>query len=272
MDASPVTPSGEETKQNFFSGSVPRNYDTCLGPILFTPYAIDLVARIRSGASKVLELAAGTGRVTTQLARALPSAAITATDISDDMMAIAKEAVNAPNITWQNVNMADIPFAESSFDAVVCQFGLMFVPDRAKALKEMYRVLAPGGQLLLNTWGSLALNPIMEASFTFFESAFGQQPFQKGFEPFSLPDAAVVRQWMHEAGFNNVRCFEVHKTVQLPSAADAAKAFMMTWPPVMQNPGMFDHWHTQLTAEMQEKGGNKPFTSPLLALVFDGEK
>ncbi|HWB25989.1 MAG TPA: class I SAM-dependent methyltransferase [Chitinophagaceae bacterium] len=272
METSVNTTAQQEDKQNFFSGSVPRNYDTYLGPILFTPYAIDLVARIRPGAVKVLELAAGTGRVTTQLVQALPAAAITVTDISDDMMAIAKEAVNTPNITWQNVNMADIPFAESTFDAVVCQFGLMFVPDRAKALKEMYRVLAPGGQLLLSTWGSLAQNPVMEASFTFFESAFGQQPFQKGFEPFSLADAAVVQQWMHEAGFNNARCFEVHKTVQLPSAADAAKAFMMTWPPVMQNPGMFAPWHTQLTAGLQEKGGDNPFVSPLLALVFEGEK
>lgn len=144
-----------------FVGSVPEKYERYLGPYLFEPYAKDLVARIRhADVRTALEIACGTGRVTSHLRKVLlPGARLAATDLNADMIAIARQAVPAKDIEWAVADVLELPFEDGHFDLVVCQFGLMFVPDKARALSEMYRVLKPGGQILLNTWDKLENNP-----------------------------------------------------------------------------------------------------------------
>ena len=264
---------GDGTLQNFFTGSVPRNYETYMGLVMFTPYAMDIVERIKiHGTVKVLELAAGTGRVTRHLVESLPDAEIIATDISEDMMAVAKETIHTNNLSWQNVNMMEIPFADESFDLIICQFGLMFVPDKKKALEEMYRVLKTGGQLLFNTWGNIEENPMWQISFQLFAKTFGEQPMPKELGPFGLPNAEAVKELLLQANFFDFTATEVRKTSEIESASLAAKSFLMTSPVLAQKPEMFPEMHKILEAELSEKLGDNPLHCPLLALVFEATK
>ena len=122
-----------------FTGAIPEVYDRCLGPTLFEPFAEALAARFRGFRGQILETAAGTGRVTRRLAEAAPEAAIVATDLNEPMLARAAGMVQAPNVKWRVADAQDLPFADDSFDAMVCQFGVMFYPDKAKGYAEARR-------------------------------------------------------------------------------------------------------------------------------------
>ena len=135
---------------SLFTGSVPALYDRCLGPLLFVPYARDIAARaalLRPG--RVLETAAGTGIVTEALAAALPDAEIVATDLNQAMLDIAGARGLPARVNFQAADAQALPFPDSSFDLVVCQFGAMFFPDRVGAYGEARRVLRPGGRVEL---------------------------------------------------------------------------------------------------------------------------
>jgi SAM-dependent methyltransferase len=123
-----------------FTGSIPELYERCLGPMFFAPYGEDIAARARAaGGSRVLEIAAGTGIVTRALAAGLPEAAIEATDLNDAMVAFAATRGTLPNVRWSTADALALPFADDSFDLAVCQFGVMFFPDRGQALREARR-------------------------------------------------------------------------------------------------------------------------------------
>src|SRR5262245_8797433 len=145
-----------------FTGSIPVLYDSYLVPLIFEPYAQDLAARLARRATppqRVLEIAAGTGVVTRALAAALPaSVEIVATDLHPAMLAQAANAGTARPVTWRPADAMALPFGDQEFDAVVCQFGVMFFPDKAKAFAEARRVLRPGGVLLFNVWDRLDTN------------------------------------------------------------------------------------------------------------------
>lgn len=134
--------------------SMPEIYDRCLGPALFAPYARRL-ARIAAAHAPhtVLEVAAGTGIVTAELVRALSRAQITATDLNPAMVAWAEQRVSGPQ--WLPADAQCLDFADASFDMIVCQFGVMFFPDKPKAFGEFARVLRPGGTLLFTVWDSV---------------------------------------------------------------------------------------------------------------------
>ena len=114
-----------------FTGSIPALYDKYLGPMIFQPYADDLAQRLsglREGA--VLELAAGTGIVTQVLIKALPATvSLVATDLNQAMIDVAAVKDKTSRVSWQQVDAQMLPFPDASFDAVACQFGVMFFPD-----------------------------------------------------------------------------------------------------------------------------------------------
>jgi ubiquinone/menaquinone biosynthesis C-methylase UbiE len=134
-----------------FGGSVPAIYRHYLVPLIFQPYAADLAARVRSrGPARILEIAAGTGVVTRALSLALgPKAAIIASDLNQAMLDEAAAQGPLPSVEWRQADALHLPFPDTSFEAVVCQFGVMFFPDKATAFSEAYRVLRPGGFLFL---------------------------------------------------------------------------------------------------------------------------
>ncbi len=157
------------TQNAAFVGSIPENYDRYLGPVLFDPYAADLVSRLNVSAdASVLELACGTGIVTRRLRDRLGSEVrLIATDLNDAMLSYAARKFKPEDaIEWKQADAADLPFADQSFDAVVCQFGLMFVPDKERALSETYRVLKPGGTFLFNVWDAIEYNELAHIAHT----------------------------------------------------------------------------------------------------------
>ena len=148
-----------------FVGSIPDLYDRNVGPLMMVPYAGDIAARLSDMATgRLLEVAAGTGIVTAALALALPRAHLVATDLNQPMLDHAATKPELRGVEFRQADALALPFDDQSFDAVVCQFGVMFFPDRVAAFREAYRVLKPGGQFVFNVWESVAKNPIVVAT------------------------------------------------------------------------------------------------------------
>ncbi|HMA96181.1 MAG TPA: class I SAM-dependent methyltransferase [Polyangiaceae bacterium] len=146
--------------RNLFTDDVAKSYDSTMVPIFFEPYAHDLAARVQALApDAVLEVACGTGVVTRALASQLPATcAITATDLSEAMVARAERVGTSRSVHWAQANVIALPYENASFDVVLCQFGVMFFPDRIAAYREIGRVLRPGGTFLFSTWNTIEHN------------------------------------------------------------------------------------------------------------------
>ncbi|AUT70471.1 class I SAM-dependent methyltransferase [Paraburkholderia hospita] len=143
-----------------FTGSIPEIYERYLVPMIFEPYARDLASRAASvQPSRVLEIAAGTGVVTRAMADALSEhVEIVATDLNQAMLDCAATLGTYRPVTWQQADAMHLPFDDASFDLIVCQFGAMFFPDKARAFAEARRVLRSGGVLLFNVWDRIEEN------------------------------------------------------------------------------------------------------------------
>ncbi len=208
-----------------FVGSIPENYDRYLGPALFEPYAADLVERIKvpDGAS-VLELACGTGIVTRRLRDHLPPGVkLVATDLNEAMMAYAARKFRPGEaIEWKQADAANLPFDDQSFDVVVCQFGLMFVPDKARAVREAYRVLKPGGTFLFSVWDAIEQNDLCHIAHTTISTFFEDDPPNFYEVPFCMHDPEVILSFLTAAGFNDSQVSLVTLPCISPSAVEAA--------------------------------------------------
>jgi ubiquinone/menaquinone biosynthesis C-methylase UbiE len=161
-----------------FSGSIPELYDGYLVPLIFEPYAADLARRLASRSpARVLEIAAGTGVVTRHLASVLPeSTSIVATDLNQPMLDRAAAVGTRRPVQWRQADAMQLPFADGMFDAVACQFGVMFFPDKAKAFAEARRVLRPGGVLIFNVWDRIEENEFADTITTALGSVFPANP------------------------------------------------------------------------------------------------
>lgn len=161
-----------------FAGSIPKLYDTYLVPLIFEPYAADLVNRLRARPlSRVLEIAAGTGVVTRVLASALPeSATIVATDLNQAMLDQASTVGTKRAVEWRQADAMQLPFQNATFDAVVCQFGVMFFPEKPKAFSEAHRVLRRGGVFIFNVWDRIEENEFADTVTVELESVFPKDP------------------------------------------------------------------------------------------------
>ena len=161
-----------------FAGSVPKIYDTYLVPLIFQPYANELANRLRARPlQRVLEIAAGTGVVTRALAEKLqPQVSIVATDLNQAMIGQAMEIGTMRPVEWRQADAMNLLFPDAVFDAVVCQFGVMFFPDRAKAFAEARRVLKPKGLLIFNVWDQISENEFADTVTTALASLFPLDP------------------------------------------------------------------------------------------------
>lgn len=161
-----------------FAGSVPKLYEEYLVPLIFEPYARDLADRLRSRKlSRVLEIAAGTGVVTRHLASTLPeSVSIVSTDLNQPMLDTAARIGTTRSVEWRQADAMQLPFGEGEFDAVVCQFGAMFFPDKSEAFSQARRVLKPEGVLLFNVWDRIEENEFADVVTTALASRFPDDP------------------------------------------------------------------------------------------------
>jgi ubiquinone/menaquinone biosynthesis C-methylase UbiE len=208
-----------------FVGSIPEHYDRFLGPRIFCDFADDLAARVAGLQPKsVLELAAGTGIVTRRLRDVLPDdCALTATDLNPPMLEMAQSKSQADeNIRFEPADATALPHSDSSFDTVVCQFGVMFFPDKQRSYQEALRVLNPGGRYILNVWGSWKNNPFAQIVHETVSEFFPDDP--PGFYkvPFSYHDGGIIEEALSQAGFSQVEAQPVHVTSEIPSAVEFA--------------------------------------------------
>ena len=195
---------GKHSTDKVFAGSIPELYDTYLVPLIFEPYAIDIANRLASmHPRRVLEIAAGTGVVTRAIVAALPGdAAIFATDLSQPMLDRAGAVGTDRPIEWRQADAMKLPYRDGSFDAVVCQFGVMFFPDKTKAFVEARRVLAPGGTLLFNVWDRIEENEFADCVTTALAQLFPADPPNfLARMPHGYHDREIIERDLELAGF-----------------------------------------------------------------------
>ena len=257
-----------------FAGSIPENYDRYLGPVLFEPYARDLARRlvVKDGA-RVLEIACGTGIVTRHLLDRLPpSARLVATDLNEPMLDHARQRLPAAKrIEWRQADACALPFASSSFDALVCQFGLMFVPDKAAAFRETCRVLAPGGDFLFSVWDSLERNRFARIAHDTLTRFFPVDPPTFYQVPFSLHQRDVLQALLSENGFTAARIEEVALEGQSPTAHELATGLIEGNPVgagIRERGGVTAGTVIEtVAAALAREFGDRPARVPLRALV-----
>ena len=187
-----------------FTGSIARLYETCLVPLIFEPYAADLARRMRSmRPARILETAAGTGVLTRAMASAIDrEASIVATDLNQAMLDEAAAIDAGRPVEWRQADAMALPFEAGSFDAVACQFGAMFFPDKASAFGEVRRVLRPGGTFIFNVWDRIAENQFADIVTAAMASVFPEDP-PRFLErtPHGYHDLRAIERDLADAGF-----------------------------------------------------------------------
>src|SRR3954471_2536855 len=187
-----------------FAGSIPTLYDTHLVPLIFAPYAPDLLNRLATrSVSRVLEIAAGTGVVTRVLAAERPAdVSIVATDLNQAMLDRAAAVGTQRAVEWRQADAMKLPFADATFDAVVCQFGVMFFPDKAAAFSEARRVLRPGGVFIFNAWDRIEENEFADAVTAALAAVFPADPPRfLARTPHGYHDRGIIARDLAAAGF-----------------------------------------------------------------------
>jgi len=202
-----------------FTGSIPKLYETYLVPLIFEPYAADLVERLASRSlTRVLEIAAGTGVVTRKLASVLPgNVSIIATDLNQPMLDMASAIGTKRPVELRQADAMQLPFGDGTFDAVVCQFGVMFFPDKAKAFSEARRVLRSGGVFIFNVWDRIKENEFADTVTTALESLFPTDPPRfMARTPHGYYDRPTIERDLASGGFT--------KSAQIATVAARSRA------------------------------------------------
>src|SRR5215813_12419393 len=261
-----------------FQGAIPKNYDRYLGPVMFEPFARDIARRLLDRKiQSLLEIACGTGIVTRQLRDTVPlRVPIIATDLNPDMFEFAKRKFkDGENVYWQQADACALPFADGAFDAVVCQFGLMFVPEKDVAVRESYRVLSRSGLLLFNVWDSFQGNPFAEIAHATIRSFFKSDPPKFYDIPFSLYDLNFVRELLRRAGFEQIESFVESKPCRANSAKDFATGLIRGNPVAAEatergvDP---DDLIAAVANRIAERFGDAPVESTMRAIVWHATK
>ncbi len=258
-----------------YIGTIPQHYHHGIGPFLFEPFAQHIAERIGTRAPKVvLETACGTGIVTRRLREALPrDALLVASDLNEPMLAVARQTVGAAaDVAWARANMCDLQFGDAGFDAVVCQFGLMFVPDKLAAVREARRVLKPGGSFLVTTWAPLDRNPIVDLAHRTLGAVFPEDPPQYlARAPFGHGDPDALADLLVAGGFHDVVVDVVEKAAVAPSARELALGLIKGYPLVdeikLRGEARLPEAVAAVAQAISQQFGDAPVRARITALV-----
>jgi SAM-dependent methyltransferase len=259
-----------------FTGSIPTFYDQGLGPIFFAEFADDIARRVAASApTRVLELAAGTGIVTRRVRDLLPQEAqLIATDLNSPMLEVARRKFRPDEmVEFQTADATALPFPDASFDAVVCQFGVMFFPDKDKGHCEAHRVLASGGRYLFSVWDSHRHNPIGPLITEILEGFFPHDPPQFYQVPFSYHRIDPIKDALDAADFTDLRIAVLRVIKIIPDVPSYARAVVLGNPLIDQirARGGVDPERVieALTKALPREFGTAPTRIPLQAIVFE---
>ena len=258
-----------------FAGSIPELYDTYLVPLIFEAYANDLAERTAAIMPKaVLETAAGSGVVTRALAPRLASdAQFVVTDLNQPMLDYAAIKQGSDDrITWRQADALDLPFDDASFDAVVCQFGVMFFPDKVTGYAEARRVLKPGGTFFFNVWDKIEANEFAHLVTEAAANVFPDDPPRfLARTPYGYHDVEVIRDELGRAGFSDISITTLEEMCRAPSPRHVAVAYSQGTPLrneiEARDASLLDHVTDRATEAISEQFGNGPVSGKICGHV-----
>lgn len=258
-----------------FSGSIPEYYDRCLGPAWFDAFAADLARRLPAKPpGDVLEIACGTGVVTRRLRERLDSTVrLVATDLSNAMLDYARAKLSeSRDIEWREADAVKLPFGDGEFGAVVCAFGVMFVPDKQAAFREARRVLKEGGILLFNVWDRIEENPHHAINAQIVEGLFPGDEEMRFRIPYEMHNPRLLEQLLAEAGFRGVQIEKRQLPVDRVSARTLATGQIRGTPRslLIEKRGVpLDEVIDKVTAALARAGGADPYRGVAQAIVVE---
>jgi len=258
-----------------FVGAIPANYDEYLGPLIFEVYAKELARRVVvPEGGLVLETAAGTGLATREIRKAIdPSVRIIATDLNSDMLELAKTKFDdSDNVEFQTANAQELPFDDGTFDAIVCQFSVMFFPDKLTALKEAGRVLKPGGHFYFSIWDSLAHNDFIRTTNAEIATLSPGEPPDFFNTPYGYFEIDTVKELLELAGFGEIEISVLPRRSTAPKARHVALGYILGTPVRLQIESATDETLAEVVDRVERAIGNAygdaPATAMMQAITF----
>ncbi|WP_188782666.1 class I SAM-dependent methyltransferase [Nocardioides phosphati] len=252
-----------------FTGGVPELYERLLVPMIFAaPARLLAQAVLAEAPQRVLETAAGTGVLTRELLAA-PGLEVVATDLNPPMLAAAQARMPdgaSATVRWEVADALALPFADSEFDVVACQFGAMFFPDKVRGYAEALRVLRPGGRFVFNVWDTVATNPVPGVVSDAVSAARpGESLDFIRRTPHGYADRERITAELVEAGFAEVEV-GLHQAPSRTTAAEAAVAFCQGTPlrAHIEASSLDLAEATELArVAVEERWGEGPFEAPI---------
>jgi SAM-dependent methyltransferase len=225
----------------------------------------------------VLETAAGTGIVTRALRDRLEAgAALTVTDLNAPMLEIARAKFKPDeHVAFQPADATALPFGDAGFDAVVCQFGIMFFPDKPKSFREVHRVLKPGGSYFFSVWDSHRYNPFARIAHEVAGGALPKDPPQFYAVPVSCHAIDPVKAWVLDAGFTDLTISVIPLEKTIPDSAAFARALVFGNPlneQIKERGGDPEQVVETILTELRRTFGADPGRMPLQAILYSARK
>jgi ubiquinone/menaquinone biosynthesis C-methylase UbiE len=259
-----------------FIGSIPEQYDRGMGPVMFVDFGADMANRVAAvRPNRLLEIASGTGIVTRMLRDSLPpESRITATDLNAPMLEVARKKFRVgEQIDFQPADATALPFSHAIFDAVVCQFGVMFFPDKERSYREVCRVLCAGGHYFFSVWDSHRHNPFARLAHEIIGSFFPSDP-PKFYElPYGYHLIDPIKETLLDSGFTDIKADVLSQERIIPDVTSFARGMVYGNPVIEQirarggvDP---DRIAEALANSFREQLGSDPCRTPMQVIMFE---